>query len=187
MNYDFDERLSFSQGKRGERDAEILRQAIPHCVDVKKTSEELDRKGIDYIATLKGGAEIGIDVKARDRGISKYWKNGKEDLVLEVWSVCPDERNEGQLGWTLSDKTNVDLILYTFDVEDTKSYYLLPYQLLRMAFLRNGRKWLKDYGVRYSHSKSWSTQVVFVPASVVMDAIRAEMQGTAKIDNKEEF
>ena len=164
-----------SQGQRGERDAEILKCAIPNCVAVRKTDENLDRKGIDYIATLQGGAEIGVDVKARDKGISKYWKNGKEDLVLETWSVYPDEHNKGKVGWTLSDKTNVDLILYTFDKEDSSNYYLLPYQLLRMAFLRNGSKWLKDYGAKYSHSKSWNTQVVFVPASVVIEAIKAEM------------
>ena len=112
MNYDFGERLAFSQGQRGERDTKILRQAIRDCVDVKKTDTETDKNGIDYIAKLKGGAEIGIDIKARDKGISKYWRDGREDLVLEVWSVYPDERNEGKLGWTLSDKTNVDFILY---------------------------------------------------------------------------
>ena len=134
MNYDFAERLEFSQGRRGERDAEILKKAIRDCVNVRKTDTETDKRGIDYIATLNGGAEIGIDVKARDNGVSKYWKNGKEDLVLEVWSVYPDEQNEGKLGWTLSDRTNVDLILYTFDEADSQNYYLLPYQLLRMAF-----------------------------------------------------
>lgn len=177
MTWNFEERLAFSNSERGKRDAEILRNVIPNCIDVKKTDEEIDRKGVDYIATLSGGAEIGIDVKARDKGVSKYWRNGKEDLVLEVWSVYPDKKNGGKIGWTLSDKTNVDFILYTFDEEDTNKYYLLPYQLLRMAFKHNGRAWLEEYGTKYAYSKTWKTQNIFVPAHVVMEAIKAEMQG----------
>ena len=81
--YNFEERLNFSQGERGQRDVEILKHAIRNCVDVIKTDVEQDKKGIDYIATLEGGAKIGIDVKARDKGVSKYWKDGEEDLLLE--------------------------------------------------------------------------------------------------------
>ncbi len=100
MIWSFEERLAFSKGERGKRDAEILMNAIPNCIDVRETDEATDRKGIDYIATLEGGAEIGIDVKARGKGVSKYWKDGKEDLLLEVWSVCPDGKNEGKIGWS---------------------------------------------------------------------------------------
>ena len=182
--YDFAERLKFSQGKRGERDAELLKRVINDCIDVRKTDIETDKKGIDYIATLKGGAEIGIDVKARDKGISSYWEDGKEDLLLEIWSVCPDEKNEGKLGWTLSDKTNVDFILYTFDEADSKNYYLLPYQLLRMAFLHNGRQWKSEYGTKFASSGSWKTQFMCVPANVVIEAINTEMQGIMKVNEE---
>ena len=181
MIYDFDERLRFSQGERGIRDVEILKHAIRDCVAVRKTDIETDKKGIDYIATLKGGAEIGIDVKVRDKGISKYWKDGKEDLLLEIWSVFPDGNHRGKWGWTLSDETNVDFILYTFDEADSDKYFLLPYQLLRMAFFHNGKKWIEEYGTKFAHSSSWSTQITFVPASVVLEAINAEMQGTMKV------
>lgn len=183
MTWDFDERLAFSQGKRGERDAEILKRAIPNCIDVTKTDEATDKKGVDYIATLEGGAGIGIDVKTRGKGCSKYWRNGQEDLLLEIWSVCPDENNKGKIGWTLSDKTNVDLILFTFDETDSKNFYLLPYQLLRMAFLSNGQKWINKYGRKQSTSiakrlnKVWHSQAVFVPADEVINAMTQEMQG----------
>ena len=181
MIYNFEERLNFSQGERGQRDVEILKHAIRNCVDVIKTDVEQDKKGIDYIATLEGGAKIGIDVKARDKGVSKYWKDGEEDLLLEIWSVYPDGKNFGKLGWTLSDKTNVDFILYTFDEADSSKYFLLPYQLLRMAFLKNGRKWLKEYGAKLAHSECWSTQVMFIPARIVLDAIKSEMHGDVNI------
>ena len=88
MTWSFEERLAFSNGERGKRDAEILKHAIQNCIDVRKTDEATDRKGVDYIATLSGGAEIGIDVKARGKGYSRYWKNGQEDLMLEVGLSC---------------------------------------------------------------------------------------------------
>ena len=177
MKHDFRERLNFSQGVRGERDAEILKQAIPNCVEVRKTDEEVDRKGVDYTATLEGGAEIGIDVKTRDKGASKYWEHGQEELALEIWSVKPDGENKGKIGWTLSDKTNVDLILYTFDEADSGKYYLFPYQFLRMAFRRNGREWVKKYRKKRQNSGKWSSEAVFVPAGEVIKAVMSEMQG----------
>ena len=105
--------------------------------------------------------------------------------MLEVWSVCPDDKNEGKSGWTLSDKTNVDFILYTFDAEDTNHYYLLPYQLLRMAFLSNKEKWLKEYSTKYANTqssgKAWRTEVMYVPVNVLLEAIKTEMYGTVSI------
>ena len=98
--------------------------------------------------------------------------------MLERWSVCPDENHAGKRGWTLSKETNVDYVLYTFDAEDSYKYFLLPYQLLRMAFRHNGRKWMDEYGTKFAHSGSWKTEFVCVPASVLIEAINAEMQGT---------
>lgn len=180
MKYDFGERLKFSQGKRGERDAEIIKNAIQNCIDVRKTDEETDRKGVDYIATLSDGAEIGVDVKARDKGTSKYWKNGHEELTLELWSVYPDKHNEGKIGWTLSKKTNVDYILYTFDKADSSKYYLLPYQSLRMAFQTKGHEWIRKYGIKKSQSEKWSSRAVFVPAEEVLRALITVMTGDTK-------
>ena len=39
--------------------------------------------------------------------------------------------------------------------------------------------------MRYSHSGSWSTQVVFVPAVEVIEAIKAEMQRTFGAENED--
>ena len=80
MRHDFKERLKFSQGNRGERDAEILKSAIQNCVEVRKTDEDTDRKGVDYIARLHGGAEIGIDVKARDKGAQRRGRISVRDM-----------------------------------------------------------------------------------------------------------
>lgn len=180
MTYDFDERLAFSQGQRVNSDIELLKRAIPHCVEVVKTDTETDKQGIDYIVRLEGGAEIGVDVKTRDKGASKYWDYGEAELALELWSVCPVNDITGKKGWTLSDKTNVDFILYTFNEADWNKFYLLPYQLLRMAFLHNGHSWVKKYPRKRQTSNSWESEAIFIPASVVMEAIKAEMQGFMK-------
>ncbi len=180
MIYDFDERLAFSQGNHVISDIEFLKKTIPQCIEVIKTDIETDKQGIDYIAKLKGGAEIGIDVKMREKGASKFWDYGEAELALEIWSVCPNNTITGIRGWTLSDKTNVDFILYMFDSSDWNKSYLLPYQLLRMAFLRNGRNWVQKYPRKRQTSNNWQSEAIFVPVSVVIDAIKAEMQVITK-------
>ena len=182
--YEFSERLIFSQGERGEKAIKILRNVFPDCIDVRKTDEQTDKKGVDYIVKLKGGAEIGIDIKARDKGVAKYWKNGEEDLLIETWSVYPEEKNEGVLGWTLSDKKATNYVLYMFDETESNKYYLLPFQLLRKASLNNIDKWKNEYKVKYACTKNpvgdnWRTQFICVPASVVLEAINQAMSGVS--------
>lgn len=74
---------------------------------------------------------------------------------------------------------NVDLILYTFDKSDWDIFYLLPFQHLRMAFNRHGREWCEKYLRKKQHSNDWTSEAVFVPASVVIKAIADEMTGFA--------
>ena len=175
--HDFNERLEFSQGNKIITDKEIIRQSIPKCVNVIKTSEELDRLGIDYIAELTGGAKIYIDVKTREKGASRWWKHNEPELALEIWSVYPDENNKGKQGWTLSNSSNVDLILYTFDKSDCEKFYLLPFQHLRKAFINNCQDWLKKYNRKKQLSESWQSEALFVPVSVVLKAITQTMSG----------
>ena len=176
MTHDFAERLAYSQGEHINSDIEFLKKIIPACVEVTKTDVETDKKGIDYFVKLRDGAVIGIDVKNRDKGASKFWEYGEAELALERWSVCPDDNNKGKIGWTLSVETNVDFILYTFDKSDWDKSYLLPYQLLRMAFIHNGSNWKDKYGYKYQSSYEWKSSSIFVPASIVIDAIKSEMQ-----------
>lgn len=178
VEHNFSQKLEFSLGAREKFDIELLGRAINGCVSVKKTDIAADKRGIDYVATLNGGAEIGIDAKAREKGASKFWRYGEAELALEIWSVCPSER-PGKVGWTLSDRSNVDMILYTFDKSDCDKFYLLPFQHLRMAFNRHGRSWCAKYLRKKQHSNGWTSEAVFVPASVVIAAIADEMIGIA--------
>lgn len=175
MKWDFNQKLEFSFGRREQIDLETIKSTINSCILVEKTDVETDKTGIDYIATLKGGAKIGIDAKAREKGASRYWNYGEAELALEIWSVCPTETMKGKKGWTLSDRSNVDYILYTFDFDDWDKFYLLPFQLLRNAFNKNGVKWCKQYKRKRQYSDSWQSEAVFVPASVVLSAISQEM------------
>lgn len=159
-----------------ETDKRLIQRAIPGCVSVRKTDTVQDKQGIDYIALLRRGAEIGVDVKTRDKGASRYCRNGEAEVALEIWSVCPSIRNKGKVGWTLSESSNVDLILYKFDVSDSPKVYIFPFQLLRTAFRKNGRKWIERYSRKRQDSAGWSSEAVFVPVSEVKRAIDAETE-----------
>lgn len=171
---DWHEKLNYSLGRQKEIDCDILKNNIANCISVVKTDLELDKSGVDYIATLKNGAQILIDAKTRMKGCSKYWNSKSEpELALEMWSV----KEQKKLGWTLKEDTQVDYILYTFPQEDSDKYYFIPFQLLRIAFIRNGRSWLKQYGSKLQKNHYYHSEAIFVPARVVLNAIYSEMQG----------
>lgn len=183
MIHDFDAKLNFSLGEREKFDLDTLKRVITGCVRVEKTDKETDKAGVDYIATLRRGAQVLIDAKAREKGASRYWKNGEPELALEKWNVCPTATCQGKTGWTLNESSNVDLILYTFDPEDSREFYLIPFQQLRMAFVKNIWEWQARYCVKRQSSRqtthSWQSEAVFVPASVVIKAVADQMKGRA--------
>lgn len=186
MIHNMTECLAFSLGEREVFDKSLLIKVIPSCVNVEKTDEVTDRAGIDYIATLRGGAKINIDAKTRRKWSSRYWHYGEPELALERFSVCPEDapNGAGKIGWTLSDASNVDMILYTFDPFDSNRFYLIPFQHLRMAFWCNGAEWVNKYKYKFQESenkeyrrKGWRSKAVFVPASIVLNAVTNVMQG----------
>jgi hypothetical protein len=174
-NYDFTERLEFSRGTNEEKDIDILRKYIDGCVSVEKTNTEEDKKGIDYIATLRNGAKIKIDAKTRSENCSKYWHNGPE-LALETWSAIPNKFNKGKVGWTLDEGKEVDLIFFKFYPSDTDKLYLMSYQLLRMAFRRNYKVWKQKFKTDVQSSNGWESQCIFVPAGTVLNSMNEIMQ-----------
>ena len=153
-----------------------MRRAIPNCVEVRKTGLKADRAGVDYTALLEGGAELGIDAKLREKGASAYWANGEAELALETWSVFPDGKHTPKEGWTLSTATDVDLILFRFHPADWPDSYLLPFQMLRMAFMRKREDWEKRYPKKIQDSGDWFSQAVFVPVSAVLGELPVTMQ-----------
>lgn len=172
--YGFQDKLTFSRGVRESTDLETIRAMIAGCVSVVKANAELDRIGIDYIATLRRGREIYIDAKARETGCSQYWHNGPE-LALEIWSVVPQNGVDGRVGWTLDEAKQTELVLFTFDPSDHESCYLVSFQLLRMAFRSFLHEWRLAYPSPLQKTRHnggvWHSQCVFVPVPVVYEAI----------------
>lgn len=171
----FTEDLEFSQGGRMQTDMDILKQSIRKCVSVKKTSIEEDKKGVDYIVTLEDGATIRVDAKRRRKGASKSWTRRDEpELAIETWSVITTD-GQRKKGWTFNTGKECDLILYVFDPEDTDKYYLIPFPLLRQASINNLVTWDYRYRQRTQRSIGWKSKCMMVPASVVLEAVKAEM------------
>lgn len=176
--YDFDERLAFSKALRQESDEATLRVLFPRCVSVVKTDTDMDRMGVDYIVTLRRGARLLVDAKARDAGCSYWWKPGCPEVALESWSVMPGEKyhvpkDRAKVGWTLDESKDVDLILFTFHPRDHQFAYVRPLPLLREAFRRNFTAWLAAYKTDIQDSRRWQSECVFVPLPIVDQAIAA--------------
>lgn len=177
MIYYFDERLAFSKARRQQWDEATLKKLFPECVSVQKTGVEMDRAGVDYVVTLRRGARLSVDAKARDVGCRRWWRAGPE-VALEVWSVRPDgkyrtQRSKAKAGWTLDESKNVDLILFTFHPDDHEFAYTRPLPLLREAFRRNCKAWSAAYKTDVQDSGEWESECVFVPLQVVDEAITA--------------
>jgi hypothetical protein len=175
MTYSFTEQLAFSRGIREQTDIETLEAMIDGSVCIEKTDEETDRRGVDYIVTLRKGAKILIDAKTRAVGCNRYWRNGPE-VALEDWSVLPGGKyrmpeNRARTGWTLCEEKVTDLILFTFDSRDCDEVFLVSYQLLRMAFHRNFHDWRRRFKNDTQDSGSWESHCIFIPIDVVFDAM----------------
>lgn len=182
--YGWHERLEFSEGVVAATCIDTLRDMIDGCVDVRRADLASDKAGVDYIAVLRRGSELYIDHKARSEACSRYWKfdsKGKPipEIALETHSVVADECNAGKAGWTLDESKKTHYTLHTFNPADTDQCYLLPFQILRMAFRRNLSTWKNRYRcaeqTTTAGNSRWRSRCVFVPAPVVLGAISDAM------------
>lgn len=171
----FNQCYEYSLGARERFDTSLLSKFIPNFKSVIKTDSETDKKGIDYIATLRDGSTITIDAKTRVKGSSKYWKNNEPELALEQWSVVEQKK----VGWVFKDSDqHPNYILYTFDRSDTDKFYFIPYLLLRKAAYRNWKQWEKMYGIKYQPNNShggYTSSAIFIPANTLISAVSNEM------------
>ena len=175
--FDFMAKLNASKAARSGGMAAIIKTALDGCQAVEEASVELDKQGVDYVATLRRGAQVFIDMKSREAGAAKYWSDGPE-LTLETWSVLPVNGSLGKVGWTLDEQKITDCILYVFEPSDTDAIYFLPFQHLRMAFRRNFIAWTQAYKVARQSSGDWQSECVFVPAAKVLSAINETYKAT---------
>lgn len=182
MIYDFDERLEFSMGIRKTSDMDTIMALLDGCCSVSPYDCGGNDNGIDYIATLRRGTKVNIDVKTRELGCSRFWKNKEPELAIEIWSVMPGGAfltpvHSAKAGWTLDESKSTDLVLYTFNANDSNMAFLLPFQSLRMAARKTICDWMSRFKVDIQSSRrgalQWQSQAVFVPADAVISAVQA--------------
>ena len=179
--YNFKDQLTISKGNRSCSDEDTIRRLLAGTVSVVVANENMDKIGVDYIATIRGGAQVFIDIKTREIGCSKYWRSDPE-LAIEKWSVMPGGKysiplDRQKAGWTIDESKITDMVLYVWHPSDSKTAYLLPFQSLRMATRANIAHWMGIYKTDIQDSGKWQSQAVFVPASVVISAINLTFIG----------
>jgi hypothetical protein len=184
--FDFEERRDFGAADAG-RQVAAIRELLPGCESVERASAQQDRRGVDWVARLDAGAEVGIDVKTREKGCARYWAGREPELALEIWSKVPEpqRRVKGQPGWTLSDSSRTDYTLHLFDPSDSAEMFLLPFQLLRAAFVRRRDEWRTRFRTATQDSGGWKSECAFIPAPVVLAAIAREMRPATPTGSRE--
>lgn len=173
-SYSFDEQMILSNGVIASCDVgEILRSRIPGCIDVRKTDKKTDMSGVDWWAELANGRKIGVDFKGRRKDCREY---GNDDLALETWSVI-----NSKVGWTRDASKTCDYILWVWS--DTGRFCLIPFAPLCGVFQMNWVEWRRKYGPnpqrtpRTKERSGWISECVFVPRTVVIDAVTAWCNG----------
>jgi hypothetical protein len=188
--FDFLGKLLWSKTQNTGDVRRIIASLLDGVVDIEAATESEDRNGTDWWVTLRGGARVAIDQKAREPGCSRYWNKaelfGEEGIELapEIWSSMSREEAERHgysmdwtystpaCGWTLSESKNTDYILCTFDPKDSPLAVLIPFQQYRTAFRRFLPVWKRHFKVSPQRNATWVSQCCFVPVWCVLDAIR---------------
>lgn len=137
---------------------QIIQRFFPSATTIQICEDlELQAKGVDHIVTLSSGKILFIEEKIR----TTSW----QDVLLETVSVDAT----GAPGWIVKEGMLTDYLLYIFT--GTRAY-LYPWELLKIAWARNGEAWLKRYGTVKAVNKSYTTLSVPVPLTVLSKAIQ---------------
>ena len=173
---DFDECLERSRGLNGLDDVDAILAFFDGGAVVREASREEERRGIDYVARLDGGAVVFFDAKRRMGSFAKYWRSGPE-VALEIWSVCPEPGKPGKVGWALDEAKATHYILFTYNPQECAQRFIVPFQLMRVAFKANRATWEKRYKTESRQpnkrgARRWCSSCVFVPVRVMWDAMR---------------
>lgn len=161
MIHDFRERLAWSEQASTEPfwDA-VYRKAFPNLVNhmpcLGDTASQ--RQGIDRVIHLSNGKTLYVDEKKRDRVY--------DDFFLEYVSV---DRTRAP-GWMEKD-LSIDYLAYAF--MPTRRCYLLPWLMLRRAWLAHKELWMDTYQHKPGENDGYVTWGVCVPIRVVQSAVRS--------------
>jgi len=163
MIHDFRESLAKSHA---QADApwwgEVYRKAFPGLqamIDLRRDGWH-QRAGIDRMLVLKSSKAVLIDEKVRSKDY--------DDILLERWS---DEAKR-KPGWVQKDLA-CDFIAYAF--VPSQRCYLLPFLLLRKAWLEHGRSWCEIFPEKRAQNHGYVTVSVAVPIEILMGALERAM------------
>lgn len=122
---------------------------------------DMQKSGIDRIIHLSNGKTVTVDEKIRRI-------ENTTDILLEYVS----NNATGALGWIEKDSA-VDYICYIW--LPAKKAVLLPFFLLRKAWLTNKEQWLSEYKTYKAYNQNYHSLNVAIPTKILMQAIRREM------------
>lgn len=180
--YDFHAKLQASKQNK-QRHIEAIKSYFPDALGIREGRVDEDIQGADFIVML-AGKNIAIDVKTRERGCSKYWRNRKlPEAALEIWSAAPTpERPQGIKGWCRDPAKKTDFILFIFDNSDTEKTYLIPFEMLRTAYSLYGSEWAKNFKIAKQKTPSFKAngddrfgECIFIPLVVIRAALNQIM------------
>lgn len=143
--------------KHNEEIKRVLISEFPGGVPELGSVED-DKAGTDWWVVYPG-KKVSIDCKIREKDF------GKDDIALEIWG----DIKEGRIGWTLDVSKRTDYVLIYW--ADTRKFLFLPFCQLLKAFTDNKDAWIAKYKPKTQDSKSWQSQAVFIPRTVLLEAM----------------
>lgn len=165
IQYDFTERLEFSEGVNKRKDiSSILLQNLSGAVSISKSNHTEDRNGTDYFVEMDSGKRLSVDVKIREKDFSTI-NPAWDDLALETFSVIEKE----VVGWTRNSQKQTDYILWLW--QDTGRWCLIPFIMLCNIFSENWESWKMRYKTKQQlttfNGRKYHSECVFVPRKLV--------------------
>lgn len=126
----------------------------------------MQRDGIDREIVLVNGRRFFVDEKKR--------KKDYGDVLLEEWSVFyRDGDHRNKIGWALDPNKRCDFVAYA--VPSAGKCYLLPFELLRQAFLCNRAAWVRQHGSLPAWNDGYATMNTPLPWNVLKAALIEQM------------
>jgi hypothetical protein len=159
MTHDFTAEREFSETAGSEPfwDA-VYRQAFPNLVAHMPCPGDFasQRMGIDRVLLLSNGKTLAIDEKKR--------REVYTDILLEYISVDTTQAP----GWMEKDLA-IDFLAYAF--MPTQRVYLLPWPILRRAWLHYGAEWKRKFRSVPGKNPTYTTWSIAVPIGVLLQAV----------------
>jgi hypothetical protein len=137
------------------------------------TDNEWQRHGVDRVLFLSGGRMLRIDEKKR--------RNDYGDFLAEIWSPWYGEKDQrNRPGWTVDPTKQCDYVAYG---PSGGRFYLLPFDILRLATRRDHKSWKERITRRDQDERGYQT----VNAAVGWDELFRAMRRVQEIGGGKEL